>query len=72
MPTVRDHGAVVPQALLIWLVTYISLLAVVGFVLYVARGFAGRPLAAGAILRAASTLAFVGATVFWVVLIIAD
>ncbi len=68
----RDHGLVVPQALLIWLVTYVSLLAVIGFVLYVARGFAGRPLADGAILRAASTLAFVGATFFWVVLVIAD
>jgi hypothetical protein len=69
---VRDHGAVVPQALLIWLVTYASLLAVIGFVLAVARGFSGRPLTDGAILRTASTLAFVGATVLWVVLVIAD
>ena len=69
---VRDHGAVVPQALLIWLVTYTSLLAVIGFMLAVARGFTGRPLTDGAILRTASTLAFAGATVFWVVLVIAD
>jgi hypothetical protein len=68
----REHGAVVTQALLIWLVTYVSFLAVVGFIVYVARGFGDRPWTNGAILRASSSLAFVGATVMWVLLILVD
>ena len=62
----------VTQALLIWLVTYASFLAVIGFVLFVARGFSGRHWPNGAILRTASLLAFAGATAFWVLLVIVD
>ena len=68
----RHDGLVVTEALLIWLVTYVSLLALLGFVLYVTRSFAGRTWADSAILRSASLLAFVGATIFWVLLVIVD
>jgi len=68
----REHGAVVTQALLIWLVTYVSLLALVGFLLYVARSFGGRGWSNGALLRMASTLSFIGATVLWVLIVIVD
>lgn len=65
-------GPVVTQALLIWLITYVSFLALLGFLLYVARGFLGRAWADATILRTASLLAFVGATAFWVLLVIVD
>jgi hypothetical protein len=68
----RHSVHVVTRALLIWLVTYISFLAVIGFMLYVARGFSGRHWANGAILRTASFLAFAGATAFWVLLVLLD
>jgi hypothetical protein len=68
----REHGAVVTQALLTWLVTYVSFLAVVGFILYVARGFSDRPWTNSAILRTSSSLAFVGAIVLWVLLVLVD
>jgi hypothetical protein len=68
----RHDEAVVTDALLIWLVTYVSFLASFGFVLFVARGFTGRAWANTSILRTASLLAFVGATVFWILLIIVD
>ena len=72
MTDIGHDDAVVTQALLIWLVTYVSFLALVGFVLFVARGFTDRQWSNAALLRAASILAFVGATVFWVLLVIAD
>jgi hypothetical protein len=68
----RHDGAVVTDALLIWLVTYVSFLAFLGFVLYVARGFTGRRWGNATILRVASLLAFVGATAFWVLVVIVD
>jgi len=70
--SVRHDGAVVTQSLLIWLVTYVSFLAVAGFLLYVARDFSGRGWANRMIMRTASMLAFAGATVFWVLLVIVD
>jgi hypothetical protein len=69
---VRHDGLVVTEALLIWLVTYVSFLAVFGFVFFVARDFSGRRWPDSTILRRASLLAFVGATVFWVLVVIAD
>jgi hypothetical protein len=68
----RHSVGVVTQALLIWLVTYVSFLAVIGFVLYIARGFSGRRWSNSAILRTASFLAFAAATAFWVLLVIVD
>lgn len=65
-------GAMVTDALLIWLVTYISFLALFGFVLYVTRSFGGRTWANATILRVASLAAFVAATAFWVLAIIVD
>lgn len=62
----------ITRALLIWLVTYVSLFATFGFVLYVARSFVRRGWSNGAILRTVSQLAFVGATIFWVLLVIVD
>ena len=62
----------VTQALLTWLVTYVSFLAVIGFIVYVARGFGGRSWTNSAILRTSSALAFVGSTVLWVLLILVD
>ncbi len=62
--------AVITQAILSWLVTYLSFFALFGFVLYVARSFSGRAWANSAILRSASLLAFVGATVLWVLVIV--
>ncbi len=68
----RHDGAVVTQALLIWLVTFASFLALLGFLLYVARSFGGRNWGNGTILRTASLLAFVAATAFWVLVVIVD
>ena len=68
----RQDGHVVTQALLIWLVTYVSFLALFGFLMYVARSFTGRGWANTSILRVASLLAFVGATAFWVLAVIVD
>ena len=62
----------VTQALLMWLVIYVSFFALAGFVLYLAREFSGRPWANEAILRMASLVAFLGATAFWVLLVIVD
>ena len=68
----RHDGPVVTEALLIWLVTYVSFLALFGFVSYVARSFTGRRWGNASILRVASLLAFVGATAFWVLAVIVD
>lgn len=68
----RDDGAVVTEALLIWLVTYVSFLALFGFLLYVARSFGGRGWTNSTILRVASLLGFLAATAFWVLLVIVD
>ena len=68
----RDHQSVVTDALLIWLVTYVSFLALFGFLLFVARGFTGRGWSNSTILRTASLSAFVGATAFWVLVVIVD
>lgn len=68
----RHDEAMVTDALLIWLVIYISCLAFFGFVLYVTRSFSGRRWANRAILRLASLLAFVAATAFWVLAVIVD
>ena len=68
----RHDGVVVTQALLIWLVTYVSFLALFGFLLYVARSFSGRAWANRTLLRTASLLAFVAATAFWVLAVIVD
>lgn len=68
----RHDGVVVTQALLIWLVTYVSFLALFGFLLFIARGFSGRAWANRTLLRTASLLAFVAATAFWVLAGIVD
>jgi hypothetical protein len=68
----RHDGGVVTQALLMWLVIYVSFFAVAGFVLYLARAFSGRPWGNGVILRMGSLVAFLGATAFWVLLVIVD
>lgn len=68
----RHDEAVVTDALLIWLVTYVSFLALFGFVFIVGRGFTGRHWPNGAILRTASLLAFIGATAFWILVVIVD
>ena len=60
------------QALLLWLVLYVGLLAAIGFVLFVGRGFSGRQLSNVTLLRVASTLAFVLALAMWVALLILD
>jgi hypothetical protein len=60
------------EALLIWLVLYASLLALVGFVLVVARGLTGRPRSTAALLRSASAAAFLLALAAWVALLIID
>ena len=60
------------EALLIWLMLYAGLLALVGFVLVVARGLTGRPRSTAALLRTASTVSFVLALTLWVGLLIVD
>ncbi len=62
----HDRG-VIAQTLLVWLVAYLGLLAAVGFVLYVFRGFSDRPWSNRALLRGASAVAFVLATLMWIV-----
>ena len=68
----RQDGHVVTQALLIWLVTSVSFLALFGVLMSGARSFTGRGWANTSILRVASLLAFVGATAFWVLAVIVD
>lgn len=60
------------EALLFWLVLYAGLLAVVGFVLVVARGVTGRPRSQAALLRSASMAAFLLALAAWVALLVFD
>lgn len=60
------------EALLIWLVLYAALLALVGFLLVVARGLTGRPRSTVALLRTASTVSFVLALALWVGRLIVD
>ncbi len=58
------------QALLIWVVLYAGLLGAVGFVLYVARGFARQRYSNVTLLRLASIVAFVLALVVWLLLLL--
>jgi hypothetical protein len=67
----HDEG-VVTQSLLLWLVLYAASLAVIGFVLLVGRGITGRPRSNVALLRTASTAAFVLAMVVWVLILLSD
>lgn len=60
------------EVLLVWLVLYVGLLAAVGFVLALARSLTGRPRSSVALLRTASTVAFVLALTLWVGLLIID
>ena len=60
------------EVLLVWLVLYAGLLAAVGFVLVIVRGFTGRPRTAVALLRTATTVAFVLALTLWIGLLIID
>ena len=60
------------EVLLVWLVLYAGLLAAVGFVLVLVRGFTGRPRSTVALLRTASTVAFVLALTLWLGLLILD
>jgi len=63
---------VISQALLLWLVVYAGLLASIGFVLYIARGFSGRQWSNRAMLRTSSGLAFVLSAAIWLVVMLAD
>ena len=60
----------VERALLLFLVIYAGLFAATGFVLFVGRGLLRRPPSNVALLRTASTLAFVLALVVWVFVIL--
>jgi hypothetical protein len=60
------------EVLLVWLVLYAGLLAAVGFVLVLGRSFTGRPRSTAALLRTASTIAFVLALTLWVGLLIIE
>jgi hypothetical protein len=62
----------ITRAVLTWLIMFVGLLALGGFVLSVARSFSGRPWSNVALLRSAATFAFVGATVVWVLVVILD
>jgi hypothetical protein len=63
---------VITDVLLRWLMAYLGLLAAVGFGLYVARGAWRRDWSNRTLLRASSLVAFVVATVFWLVLALAE
>ncbi len=60
------------QTLLLWLLAYLGLLAAVGFVLYLARESTGRRWTNRTLLRTSSLVAFGAATVFWLVLAVAE
>ena len=60
------------DVLLRWLMAYVGLLAAVGFGLYVVRGAWRRDWSNRMLLRASSSVAFVSATVFWLVLALAE
>ncbi|MGD8486814.1 MAG: hypothetical protein PVH07_09265 [Chloroflexota bacterium] len=62
----------VGQALLIWLVLYLGLLGAVGFGLYLVRAFSRRRWSNAALLRAASTIAFVLAVAGWLVVVLSE
>lgn len=57
------------QALLAWLVLYVGLLAVAGFILFVVRSATERHWANRGLLRAASMIAFVGSGALWLAII---
>jgi len=58
-------------SLLVWLVLYVSLLAVSGFVLMVARGFTEQRWSNRTVLRVSSGFAFVGSAAIWLLVIVA-
>ena len=60
------------EVLLLWLVLYVSLLAAVGFVLYLWRSATRRRLSDATLLRVASTVAFVLALTAWIVLLLVE
>lgn len=62
----------VVDALLLWLVVYVGILAAAGFILFVVRGFSGRHWSSWALLRTASTIAFASAFVLWLAVVLAD
>lgn len=62
----------VVDALLLWLVVYVGILAATGFILFVVRGFSGRRWSSWTLLRTASTIAFVSAFALWLVVVLAD
>ena len=62
----------IPEVLLVWVLLYACLLAAVGFLLVLVRGFTGRPRSTVALLRTASTVAFVLALTLWLGLLILD
>lgn len=66
------HGPVIADVLLRWLMAYLGLMAVVGFGLYVVRGAWRRDWSNRTLLRVSSLVAFVAATVFWLVLALAE
>ena len=59
----------VAQALLLWLVVYVGLLAVAGFLLLLLRGSTDRRWSNRAILRLSSGLAFVVSAAVWIFLL---
>lgn len=67
----RHHGRVMAQALLLWLVVYVGLFALAGFLIFIIRGFSGRDWSYRSVLRASSGLAFVISAVLWLAIMFA-
>jgi len=65
----RHHGPVMAQALLLWLVVYVGLFALAGFLIFIIRGFSGREWSYRSVLRASSSLAFVLSAVLWLAIV---
>ena len=65
------HQVVMTDALLLWLVVYVGLLAIAGFLIFIVRGASGREWSNRAVLRASSGIALVISAFFWLLLMLA-
>jgi hypothetical protein len=61
---------VIVEALLLWFLTWVGLLAIVGFLLLVTRGALGRHWSDRGLLRASLASAFIGSLTFWILLLL--